>query len=62
MPFQSLFRTVCGSYRVTLSFRRENREFACKQAQKHREILAQVEAELHLPRSRRRFSMKGLEE
>lgn len=45
-----------------LSIRRENREFARKQAQKHREILAQVEAELHLPKSLRRYATKALEE
>ena len=49
-------------YEHYLSIRRENREFARKQAQKHREILAQVEAELHLPKSLRRYATKALEE
>ncbi|MBP5720576.1 MAG: hypothetical protein J6W82_05880, partial [Bacteroidales bacterium] len=39
-----------------LSIRRENREFARKQAQKHREILALVEAELNLPKSLKRYA------
>jgi DNA mismatch endonuclease (patch repair protein) len=43
-------------YEHYLSIRRENREFARKQAQKHREILAQVEAELNLPKSLRRYT------
>ena len=47
-------------YEHYLSIRRENREFARKQAQKHREILAQVEAELHLPKSLRRYAKKAM--
>jgi DNA mismatch endonuclease (patch repair protein) len=49
-------------YEHYLSIRRENREFARKQAQKHREILAQVEAELNLPKSLRRYAKKAQEE
>ena len=49
-------------YEHYLSIRRENREFARKQAQKHREILAQVEAELHLPKSLRRYATKAMGE
>ena len=49
-------------YEHYLSIRRENREFARKQARKHREILAQVEAELHLPKSLRRYATKAMEE
>ena len=41
---------------IILSIRRENREFARKQAQKHREILAQVNAELNLPQSLLRYA------
>ena len=52
-------KTKYDSY---LAIRRENREFARKQAQKHREILAQVEAELHLPKSLRRYATKAMEE
>ena len=49
-------------YEHYLSIRRENREFARKQAQKHREILAQVEAELNLPKSLRRYATKAMDE
>lgn len=45
-----------------LSIRRENREFARKQAQKHREILAQVEAELNLPKGLSRYARKAQDE
>ena len=51
-----------AKYDSYLAIRRENREFARKQAQKHREILAQVEAELHLPKSLRRYATKAMEE
>ena len=43
-------------YEHYLSIRRENREFAHKQAQKHREILAQIEAELNLPKAMHRYA------
>lgn len=49
-------------YEHYLSIRRENREFARKQALKHREILAQVEAELNLPKSLRSYAKKAQEE
>ena len=49
-------------YEHYLSIRRENREFARKQAHKHREILAQVEAELNLPRGLRRYARKVIDE
>ena len=49
-------------YKHYLSIRRENREFARKQAQKHREILAQVEAELGLPKSLRRYTRMVMDE
>ena len=49
-------------YEHYLSIRRENREFARLQAKKHREILAQVEAELNLPKSLRRYAKKAQEE
>ena len=45
-------------YEHHLSLRRENREFARMQAKKHREILTQVEAELNLPKSLRRYAKK----
>ena len=41
---------------------RENREFARLQAKKHKEILAQVEAELNLPKSLRRYATKAMDE
>ena len=62
MPFQSLSKTDCGSYDVILSIRRENREFARKQALKHREILAQVEAELNFPKGLSRYARKAQDE
>ena len=49
-------------YEHYLSIRRENREFARLQAKKHREILAQVEAELNLPKSLRRYAKKAMDE
>ena len=49
-------------YEHYLSIRRENREFARLQAKKHREILAQVEAELNLPKSLRRYAKKAQQE
>ena len=42
--------------------RRESREYAREQARKHREILAQVEAELNLPKSLRSYAKKAQEE
>ena len=41
---------------------RENREFARKQARKHREILAQVEAEMNLPKSFSSFAKRAQQE
>ena len=46
-------------YKHYLSIRRENREFAREQARKHRERLAQIEAELNLPKSLIRYAMKN---
>ena len=36
----------------------ESREYAREQARKHREVLAQVEAELNLPKSLRRYATR----
>jgi len=49
-------------YEHYLSIRRENREYAREQARRHRELLAQVEVELNLPKSLRRYSTKAIEE
>ena len=49
-------------YEHYLSIRRENREFARSQAKKHRELLAQVEAELHLPKNLRLYATKVMQE
>ena len=49
-------------YEHYLSIRRENREFARKQAQKHREILTQVEAELNLPKGLSCYARKAQDE
>lgn len=43
-------------YERYCALRRENREYAREQARKHRELLAQVEAELNLPKSLRRYA------
>lgn len=51
-----------NKYEHYLSIRRENREFARLQAKKHREILAQVEAELNLPKSIRRYAKMAQQE
>ena len=55
-------RAAKTKYEHYLSIRRENREFARKQAQKHREILSQVEAELNLPKSFSRFAKRAQQE
>ena len=39
--------------------RRESRAFALQQSRRHHEILAQVEAELNLPKSLRRYAKKA---
>ena len=39
--------------------RRESREFALQQSRRHRELLAQIEAELNLPKSFRRYAKKA---
>lgn len=49
-------------YEQYCSLRRENRKFAQEQARKHREILAQVEAELNLPKNLRTYAMKAIED
>ena len=56
------FQAAKTKYEHYLSIRRENREFARKQARKHREILAQVEAELNLPKRLRHCAKKAQEE
>lgn len=48
-------------YEHYLSIRREDREFARLQAKKHKEILAQVEAELNLPKSLRHYATKAMD-
>ena len=48
--------------KTKFSIRRENREFVRIQAKKHREILAQVEAELNLPRCLSRYTRKVIDE
>ena len=49
-------------YEHYLSIRRESREYAREQARKHCEILAQVEVELNLPKSLRRYATKAMHE
>lgn len=48
-------------YEHYLSTRRENREFAREQARKHRDLLAQVEAELGLPKSLRHYAKTAVD-
>ena len=49
-----------AKYEHYLSIRRENREFAREQAMKHRDLLAQLEAELNLSKSLRRYATKAM--
>ena len=49
-------------YEHYLSIRRENRAFALEQSRRHKALLAQVEAELHLPKSLRRYATKAMDE
>ena len=49
-------------YEKYCAIRRENREFARQQAKKHRELLAQVEAELNLPKSLSRYARQTEDE
>lgn len=55
-------RAAKEKYDKWTALRRESREYAREQARKQREILAQVEAELNLPKSLRRYATKALEE
>ena len=55
-------RAAKEKYENYCARRRESREFARLQAKKHREILAQVEAELNLPKSLRRYAKKAMDE
>lgn len=49
-------RAAKEKYENYCAKRQESHEYALKQARKHREILAQVEAELNLPKSLRRYA------
>ena len=55
-------RAAKENYDKWTALRRESREYAREQARKHREILAQVEAELNLPKSLRNYAKKAQEE
>ena len=55
-------RAAKEKYDKWTALRRESREYAREQARKHREILAQVEAELGLPKSLRTYAKKAQEE
>lgn len=52
-------RAAKEKYENYCAKRRESREYAREQARKHREILAQVEAELNLPKSLRRYARQA---
>ena len=62
MRIEADLQAAKTKYEHYLSIRRENREFARLQAKKHREILAQVAAELNLPKSLGRYAKKSAEE
>ena len=51
-------RAAKDKYDKWTALRRESREYAREQARKHREVLAQVEAELNLPKSLRRYATR----
>ena len=51
-------RAAKDKYDKWTALRRESREYAREQARKHREVLAQVEAELNLPKSLRRYAKR----
>lgn len=51
-------RAAKEKYDKWTALRRESREYAREQARKHREVLAQVEAELNLPKSLRRYATR----
>ena len=55
-------RAAKEKYENYCARRRESREFALQQARRHRELLAQVEAELNLPKSLRRYATKAMDE
>ena len=59
---ESELQAARTKYERYLAIRRENREFALQQSRKHREILAQVESELNLPKSLRHYARKAAEE
>ena len=50
-----------AKYEHYLSIRRDNREFAREQARKHRDLLAQVEAELNLPKRLRHYAKTAVD-
>ena len=54
-------RAAKEKYDKWTALRRESREYAREQARKHREILAQVEAELGLPKSLKRYAKQAEE-
>ena len=51
-------RAAKEKYDKWTALRRESRQYAREQAKMHREILAQVEAELNLPKSLRRYATR----
>ncbi len=55
-------RAAKDKYDICTALRRESREYAREQARKHREVLAQVEAELNLPKSLHRYAKKAQDE
>ena len=59
---EAVGRLMAEAQGLCVTFHRAFDEFARKQAQKHREILAHVEAELNLPKSLRRYATKAMEE
>ena len=64
MPPSPAQRPIYGPQRTNkwTALRRESRQYAREQVKKHRESLAQVEAELNLPKSLRSYAKKAQEE
>lgn len=55
-------RTAKDKYEAYCARRRESRRFALEQSCRHREILAQVEAELNIPKSLHRYARQMQDE
>ena len=61
-PVEADLQAAKDKYDKWTALRRESREYAREQARKHREVLAQIEDELNLPKSLRRYAKKAMDE